>query len=79
MDHETALQAANQALSGNSLREANHFASVELRGVGELRRSGRGVTPLEDTSPFPGGAWELAAMISVGAATLLVVLAVWFL
>jgi hypothetical protein len=79
MDHQTALEAANQALCGSALRGASHFASVELRGVGEIRRTGRGVLPPEDSSALPSGAWELAAMISVGLATLLGVLALWFL
>lgn len=79
MDHETALQAANQALSGGSLRSPSHFASVELRGVGELRRGGRSALPSSDSSALPGGAWELAAMISVAAATLLLVIGLWFL
>ena len=79
MDHETALQAANQALSGGALREASHFASVELRGVGDLRRTGRTAVPSESGSALPSGAWELAAMVSVGVATLLLVLGVWFL
>jgi hypothetical protein len=80
MDHETALQAANQALSGNALSGTSHFASVELRGVAELGRSGgRSARPREDTGPLPSGAWELAAMNSVGVATLLLVLGLWFL
>lgn len=79
MDHETALQAANQALGGSSLRGPSHFASVELRGVGELRRGGRSPLPSSDSSALPGGAWELAAMISVAVATLLAVIGLWLL
>jgi hypothetical protein len=79
MDHETALQAANQALSGSSLRSTSHFSSVELRGVGELRRTGRSSVTGADATPLPRGAWELAAMLSVGLATVLFVLGLWFL
>src|SRR5688572_16040389 len=78
MDHESALQAANQALSGGALRSTSRFASVELRGAGELKGTGRGMTR-DESSSLPNGAWELAAMLSVGVATLLLVLAIWFL
>ncbi len=79
MDHETALEAANQALSGGALRSTSHIASVELRGVDDVKRTGRAAVNLEDTSRLPSGAWELAAMLSVGFVTLLLVLGAWFL
>jgi hypothetical protein len=47
--------------------------------VGELRRTGRSSVPGADATPLPRGAWELAAMLSVGLATVLFVLGLWFL
>lgn len=79
MDHETALEAANQALSGGSFRSASRIASVELRGVDETRRTGRAALNIDDTSALPSGAWELCAMISVGLAAVLFVVAMWCL
>ena len=79
VDHETALEAANQALSGGALRSTSHIASVELRGVDDVKRTGRANVNIEDTSRLPGGAWEVAAMLAVGVVTLLLVLAAWFL
>ena len=79
MDHESALQAANQALSGVTWRSTSRIASVELRGVDDMRRTGRAAVNIDDPSPLPSGAWELAAMVSVGFATLLFVVAIWFL
>lgn len=76
MDHETALRAANQALSGRAPRGVRRFSSVELRGVEEIRvasREERG----DDGSAVPSGAWELTAMICVGVVALLVVLVAW--
>lgn len=79
MDHETALQAANQALCGGALRSTSRIASVELRGVDDTRRTGRAAVNIDDPSPLPSGAWELAAMVSVGLAALLFVVGMWFL
>lgn len=80
MDHETALAAANQALGGSSSRSTNRFASVELRGVDELGRTNRGSRlPDDGAGALPSGAWELAAMVSVAVATLLVVIALWLI
>lgn len=79
MDHESALEAANQALSGGAFRGASRLASVELRGVNEIRGPARGAAQLGEASSLPNGAWELAAMISVALATLLFVLGMWFL
>jgi hypothetical protein len=79
MDHATALDAANQALSGRASRTASRFASVELRGVDELGRTNRETKDPGDGTGLPSGAWELAAMISVAVATLLVVVVLWML
>jgi hypothetical protein len=78
MDHQTALAAANQAFGGRSSRGTNRFASVELRGVDELGRTSReSRLPDDGAGALPGGAWELAAMVSVAVATLLVVIGLW--
>ena len=79
MDHATALGAANQALSGRASRTASRFASVELRGVDELGRTNRETRNPEEGAGLPSGAWELAAMISVAVATLLIVVVLWLL
>jgi hypothetical protein len=79
VDHQTALEAANQALSGGALRSTSRIASVELRGVDDMRRTGRGAANIDDPSSLPSGAWELAAMLSVGLLTLLLVITVWCL
>jgi hypothetical protein len=78
VDHQTALEAANQALSGGSLRSTGRFTSVELRGVDDLRR-GRVPMNLDEDSHLPSGAWELAAMVCVGVATLMLVVTLWLL
>lgn len=62
MDNHTALQAANQALTGRSTKHEARLASTELRDVDAKT-----------------GAWEMAAMVSVALATLLALVAVWFL
>ncbi len=78
MDHETALAAANQALSGGAPRGTSRIESFDLLGVGENRdRSSRRAAPAP--SQLPSGTWELAAMLSVGLVTLLFVLALWFM
>jgi len=79
VDHETALAAANQALSGGAPRGTSRIESFDLLGVGENRgpSSRRAAAPAP--SQLPSGTWELAAMISVALVTLLFVLAVWFM
>lgn len=62
MDNHSALQAANQALTGRGTKPDTRLASTELRDV-DART----------------GAWEMAAMVSVALATILAVIAIWFL
>ena len=59
---DSALRAANLALSGRQRREASRFASIELRF----------------TDPRTGP-WEMAAMMSIAVASMLVVIGLWFL
>jgi len=79
LDHEKALDAANQALGGRASRATNRFASVELRGVDELGRTSRESRNPDDDAGggLPSGAWELAAMVSVAVVTLAVVVTLW--
>jgi hypothetical protein len=80
VDHQSALEAANQALSGGALRSTSRIASVQLRGVDDMKRTGRGAVNIDDpSSALPSGAWELAAMVSVGFATLLLIITLWCL
>ena len=79
MDHETSLQSANQALGGRAERSTSRFASVELRGLEELDTAEKLGLPLQRESRVPNGAWEIAAMLSVGIATVLAVVGLWFL
>jgi hypothetical protein len=58
---DTALRAANLALSGRRHREASRFASIELRFVDPR-----------------SGPWEMAAILSVGVAAVLIVIGLWF-
>lgn len=82
VDHDTALRAANHALSGTTQRSTSRFASVELRGIGEVGHPGADPRPSLDSGDegrMPSGAWELTAMASVAVATLLFVIGLWFL
>jgi len=77
VDHETALEAANEALSGSALRSSSRIASVELRGVDPMRRSGPALRSFEDR-PLPREVWHVTAMVAVGVLTLVLVVALWF-
>jgi hypothetical protein len=78
VDHETALEAANEALSGSALRSSSRIASVELRGVDPMRRSGPALPSFEDR-PLPREVWHVAAMVAVGVLTLVLVITLWLL
>ncbi len=58
---DSAIRAANLALSGQRHREASRFASIELRFVDPRT-----------------GPWEMAAMLSVAALSMLIVVGLWF-
>lgn len=82
MDHDTALRSANQALEGRTPRSSSSFASVELRAVAGLDPTApsslTAASQRRSRSEVPNGAWELAAMLSVGVVTLLGLVALWF-
>jgi hypothetical protein len=79
VDHETALQAANQALSRSALRSSSRIASIELRGVDPMRRTGPALPSLDDRPSHSNEAWQLAAMLGVALATLIFVVTLWVL
>lgn len=78
MDHETALEAANQALSGSE-HSANRITSVTLERIDPQRRSGRSLPNLDAAPEHSREAWQIAAMLSVGGLTLLLVVSLWLL
>ena len=78
MDHETALEAANQALSGSE-HSANRITSVTLERIDPKRRSGRSLPDLDAVPERSREAWQIAAMLSVGGLTLLLVVGLWML
>lgn len=78
MDHETALESANEALSGSALRSSSRIASVELRGVDPMRRTGPALPSFEDRPPARE-VWHVAGMVAVGVLTLVLVVALWLL
>jgi hypothetical protein len=78
VDHETALAAANQALSGSN-RSSERIAAVELNSVDASKRSGRALPSLEARSPLTNEAWQVAATIGVAVATLALVVVLWLM
>lgn len=78
MDHETALQSANEALSGRGLRSSSRIASVELRAVDPMRRSGPALPSFDARPRSHHEAWHIAGTLAVAALTLGLVLAFWF-
>ena len=79
MDHETALQAANQALSGSALRPESRITAVELKDGNALGRGGRALPSLDQAPSRAGEAWQIAMMIAVAVATLALVISLWLL
>ena len=61
MDNQSALEAANQALSGRGPKAMTRVAATDIS--------------FDATS----GGWELAAMATVAVATVLAVVALWFM
>jgi hypothetical protein len=79
VDHETALEAANQALSGSALRPESRITSVELKGSDALRRGSRALPSMDQSPSRTREAWQIAAMIAVGVATLVLVISLWLI
>jgi hypothetical protein len=79
VDHETALEAANQALSGSSQRSSSRIASVEFRRVDPMHRSGPALPSFDDRPALPREAWQVAATIVVTLGTLIFVVTLWLL
>ena len=78
MDHETALEAANQALSGSE-RSANRITSVTLERIDPQRHTGRSLPDLDAMPERSREAWHIAAMLTVGGLTMLLVVGLWLL
>jgi hypothetical protein len=79
VDHETALEAANEALSGSSSSSSSRIASVEFRRVDPLHRRGPALPSLDEPPTLPHEAWQVAATIAVAIATLIFVVTLWLL
>lgn len=82
MDHETALESANLALSGGR-RSESRISSVELQSIGSTRLGAeladnvlsRPVTPPRVSSEV----WQIAGMLVVAVATLSFVVSLWLM
>jgi hypothetical protein len=79
VDHQSALEAANQALSGSALRPESRIASVELKNGDTLRRGGRALPSLDRSPSRAREGWQIATMLAVGVATLVLVISLWLL
>jgi hypothetical protein len=77
VDHDTALEAANQALSGN--RSAQRISAVELNGVDASKRTGRALPSLDARPALTNEAWQVAATIGVAVLTLALVITLWLM
>ena len=80
MDHETALESANEALERRELSSGSQVASLQLRGVDPLQRSGPALSSFEARPErLSGEAWQLAGMIAVAVVTLAFVVTLWLM
>jgi hypothetical protein len=77
VDHETALEAANEALS--SPRSSSRIASVEFHGVDPLRRTGPALPSLDDRPSLSRELWQIVGTIAVAVVTLSFVVTLWLL
>lgn len=80
MDHETALESANQALSGGR-RSESRISSVELQTMSStLYSDGPPSQARVDTaSTFSSELWQAAGMVVVAVATLSFVVSLWLM
>ena len=80
VDHQTALQAANQAFNANARRSENRISSVELEGIDSTEEHGARSLPKLDRAPsITGELWQIAGMITVAVVTLSFVVSLWFM
>ena len=77
VDHETALEAANQALSSGR-RAESRISSVELNSV-STTRLGERAPSRAGTPSVSSEAWQIAGVIAVTVATLSVVVSLWLM
>lgn len=77
VDHETALEAANQALSSGR-RAESRISSVELNNV-STTRLGEHAPSRASASRLSTEGWQIAGMIVVAVATLSVVVGLWLM
>ena len=81
MDHETALESANQALSSGR-RSESRISSVELQSVSTKLYSEAGPRsqPRVDSAPSRAAeAWQIAGMLVVALATVSFVVSLWLM
>jgi hypothetical protein len=81
VDHETALQSANQALSSGR-RADRSISSVELQSMSTKLHSDAGPRsqPTPDAAPSASSElWQVAGMLVVAVATLSFVVSLWLM
>jgi hypothetical protein len=81
VDHETALESANQALSSGR-RSESRVASVELQSMTSTLSSDSGPRSQAEasaTSSFSSELWQIAGMVVVAVATLSFVVSLWLM
>ena len=80
MDHETALESANQALSSGR-RSESRISSVELQSMSSTLYSDRPQSQSrpETASSFSSELWQVAGMVVVAVATLSFVVSLWLM
>lgn len=80
MDHETALESANQALSSGR-RSESRISSVELQSMSSTLYSDRPEAQARaaTASSFSSELWQVAGMVVVAVATLSFVVSLWLM
>lgn len=78
MDHETALESANQALSSGR-RSESRISSVELQSMSSTLYSDRPEAQAATASSFSSELWQVAGMVVVAVATLSFVVSLWLM
>ena len=80
MDHETALESANQALSSGR-RSESRISSVELQNINSTLYSDGPKSQVRPraASSFSSELWQVAGMVVVAVATLSFVVSLWLM